>query len=88
MAAESAAVRVKFGGVVDVEENAPDSLEVGAAATVEGHAARAAHKELGSQMAFEQADAMGDGSGGDAELTGSMCKALVAGGGLEETQAI
>ena len=74
--------------MVDVEEDAPHLFEVGAAAAVEADAASAADKELGSQIVFEQTDAVGDGGGGDAELVCGAGEALVPGGGLEEAQAV
>ena len=74
--------------MADVQEDALDLFEVGAAAPVEADAARTADEEIGSQMAFEQADAVGDGGGGDADLVRSAGEALVACGGLEEAQAV
>ena len=74
--------------MVDVEEDAPHLFEVGAAAAVEADAASAADKELGSQIVFEQTDAVGDGGSSDAELVCGAGEALVPCGGLEEAQAV
>ena len=39
-------------------------------------------------MAFQHADAVGDGGRGDAELLGGADEAPVPGGGFEEAQAV
>ena len=87
-AAEAPAVAVALGGLVDVEEDAPDLLVVGAAPAVEVHAAPPSPEELGAEMALQHADAVGDGGRGYAELLGGADEAPVAGGGLEEAQAV
>ena len=76
------------GGFVDVPENALDVGVVGAAALVEAHAAVAAVEEGRADVLFQHADAVGDGGGGDAELPGGAHEALVAGGGVEEAEAV
>ena len=87
-AAEAPSVAVSLGGLVDVEEDAPDLLVIGAAPAVEEHAAAPSLEELGAKMAFQHADAVADGGRGDAELLGGAEEAPVAGGGLEEAQAV
>ena len=87
-AAKAPAVAVAPGGLADVGEDAPDLRMVGAAAAVEMHAAMAADEQRGVKMAFEHADAMGDGGRSDAELFGGTGKALVPGGCFEEGQAV
>ena len=87
-AAEAPAVAVVLGSLVDVEEDAPDLLVIGAATAVEPHAAAPSLEELGAEMALQHADAVGDGGRGDAELIAGMGEALVPGGGLEEAQAV
>ena len=87
-AAEAPAVAVSLGGLVDVEEDAPNLLVIGAAASVEEHAAAPPLEELGAKMALKHADAVADGGRGDAELFGGAEEAPVAGGGLEEAQAV
>ena len=87
-AAEASAVAVALGGLVDVEEDAPDLLVIGAAAAVDVHVPAPAPKELGAEMALQHADAVGDVGRGDAELPGGADEAPVAGGGFEETQAV
>ena len=86
--AEAAAVGVEGGRLADVAEDALDLVEVGPAAAVEADAARAADEEGGLEMVFEHADAVGDGGGGDAEFGAGLGEALMAGGGLEEAQAV
>ena len=87
-AAEAAAVCVEFGGVTDVEEDALDLQEEGTAAAVEADASGSAGEEVRVEVVLEEADAVGYGGGGDAELAGGMGKALVACGGLEEGEAV
>ena len=87
-AAEAPAIAVSLGGLADVEENAPDLLVIGAAASVQEHAAAPSLEELGAKMAFQHADAVGDGGRGDAEFLGGAEEAPVTGGGLEEAQAV
>ena len=77
-----------LGGLVDVEEDAPDLLVVGAAPAVEVDAAPPALEQLGPEMALQHADAVGDGGRGDAELLAGMGEAAEPGGGLEESQAV
>ena len=48
----------------------------------------AAGEQLGAEMALQHADAVGDGSRGEAELLAGADEAPVAGGGLEESQAL
>ena len=86
--AQPAAVGVVFGGLVDVQENAPDRLGVGAAPAVEAHAAMAPVEQRSPEVVLEHADAVGDGGGGDAEFLGGTHEALVPGGGLEVAQAV
>ena len=50
-AAEAPAVAVSFGGLADVEEDAPDLLVIGAAAAVEEHAAAPSLEQLGAKVA-------------------------------------
>ena len=86
--AEAATVADSFGGVVDVEQDAANLRGEGAAAPVESHAADAALEQGGAQVLLQHAHAVGDGGGGDAEFLASAGEALVAGGGLEEAQAV
>ena len=60
----------------------------GPAATVEVHAPAPALEELGVEMLLQGADAVADGGGGDLEFLAGEHEALVAGGGLEEAQAV
>ena len=50
-AAEAPAVAVSFGGLADVEEDAPDLLVIGPAAAVEEHAAAPSLEQLGAKVA-------------------------------------
>ena len=87
-AAEAPAVGVALRGLLDVEEDAPDLLVVGAAPAVEQYAAAPSLEELGAKMALEHADAVGDGGRCDAEFLASMGEAPMPGGGLEKAQAV
>ena len=87
-APEAPAVAVALGGLVDVEEDAPDLLVIRAAPAVEVHAAAPSLEELGAEMALKHADAVADGGRGDAKFLGGADEAPVAGGGLEEAQAV
>ena len=73
---------------MDLGQDALDLLEIGPAAAVEVDAAPPALEQLGAEMALQGADAVADGGGGDAELLAGQHEALVAGGGLEEAQAV
>ena len=87
-AAEAPAVAVALGGLVDVEEDAPDLFVIRATAAVEVHAAAPSLEQLGAEMALQHVDTVGDGGRGDAELLAGMGEAPVAGGGFEEAQAV
>ena len=73
---------------MDLGQDALHLLEIGPAAAVEVHAAPPSLEELGVEMLLQGADAVADGGGGDAELLAGQHEALVAGGGLEEAQAV
>ena len=77
-----------LGDAVDLGQDALDLLEIGPAAAVEVDAAAPALEQLGVEMLLQGADAVADGGGGDAELLAGQHEALVAGGGLEEAQAV
>ena len=79
---------MEFGGLVDVVQDAPDVLMVGPPAPVETYSAMAADEQRGTEMAFQHADAVGDGWRGDAEFGGGKCEVLEAGGDFEERQAV
>ena len=49
---EAPAVGVARGGLVDVEEDAPDLLVIGPSPAVEAHAAAPPHEELGVEIGF------------------------------------
>ena len=51
-------------------------------------AAPGSNEELGAEMAFQHADAVGDGGRGDAELVAGMGEAAESGGGLKVFQAV
>ena len=88
MATEPSPVAVAPGGLVEVGEDAPDLLVVGAPAAVEAHPAAAAFEQRGAEMALQHADAVGDGGGGDLKLLAGAYEVLVPGGGGEEAEAI
>ena len=73
---------------MDLGQDALHLLEIGPALGVEMHAPAPSLEELGVQMLLQGADAVGDGGGGDLELLAGQHEALVAGGGLEEAQAV
>ena len=73
---------------MDLGQDALHLLEIGPALGVEVHAPAPSLEELGVQMLLQGADAVGDGGGGDLELLAGQHEALVAGGGLEEAQAV
>ena len=73
---------------MDLGQDALHLLEIGPALCVEVYAPAPAFEELGVEMLLQGADAVGDGGGGDAELLAGQHEALVAGGGLEEAQAV
>ena len=77
-----------LGDAVDLGQDALHLLQIGPAAAVEVDAAPPALEQLGAQMLLQGADAVADGGGGDAELLAGQHEALVAGGGLEEAQAV
>ena len=77
-----------LGGLVDVEQDAPDLLVISPSPAVEAHASAPSLEELGAQMALQHADAVGDGGRGDPELLAGMGEAAEPGGGLEEAQAV
>ena len=77
-----------LGDAVDLGEDALHLLEIGPAAAVEVDAAAPSLEQLGAEMLLQGADAVADGGGGDAELLAGQHEALVAGGGLEEAQAV
>ena len=77
-----------LGGFVDVGEDALDVGMVLVAAIVETHRAVVAVEQRGAEMVFEHPDAVGDGGGRDAELLGGAHETLVAGGGIEEAEAV
>ena len=71
-----------------IEGDVGDALDVGvvlAAALGELHAAEAAVEEWGAELIFEHADAVG--CGGDSELLAGQHEALVACGGVEESES-
>ena len=53
-----------------------------------GPAAAPSRKELGAEMAFQHADAVGDGGRGDAKPLAGLGEAPAPGGGFEEAQAV
>ena len=73
---------------MDLGQDALHLLEIGPAASVEVNAPAPALEELGAQMLLQGADAVANGCSGDAELLAGQHEALVAGGGLEEAQAV
>ena len=75
-------------GFLDVEEDAPNLLVVGAATAVEEHAAVAALEESCAEVLLEHADAVGDGGGGDADFLRGARETLVPRRRLEVAQAI
>ena len=77
-----------LGDAVDLGQDALHLLQIGPAAAVEVDAAPPALEQLGAEMLLQGADAVADGGGGDAELLAGPHEALVAGGGLEEAQAV
>ena len=81
-------VALLLGDAVDLGQDALHLLEIGPALGVEMHAPAPSLEELGVQMLLQGADAVGDGGGGDLELLAGQHEALVAGGGLEEAQAV
>ena len=76
------------GGLVEVGEDAPGLLVVGAPAAVEAHAPVAAFEQRNFKMLLQHADAVGNGGRGDLKLLGGAYEVLVPGGGGEEAQAI
>ena len=85
---EPAPVCVNRGGFVDVEENAPDRLEVGSSAGIEAHTAMPAAEERRAQVFLEHAHAVGDGSRCDGELVRGPNEALMTGCRFEMAQAV
>ena len=73
---------------MDLGEDALHLLEIGPAAAVEVDAAAPALEQRGVEMLLQGADAVADGGGGHPELLAGEHEALVAGGGLEEAQAV
>ena len=81
-------VAVASDDLADLGEDAVDVAEAGLAAVVEGDAAARAVEQGTAEVAFEHADAVGDGGGGDLELLRGAHEALVASGGVKEAQAL
>ena len=75
---------------MDLGQDALHLLEIGPAALIEVDTAAPALEQLGVEMLLQGADAVADGgaAAGDAELLAGQHEALVAGGGLEEVQAV
>ena len=76
-----------LGDAVDLGQDALHLLEIGPALGVKAHAPAPSLEQLGVEMLLQGADAVADG-GGNPELLAGQHEALVAGGGLEEAQAV
>ena len=81
-------VALLLGDAVDLGQDALHLLEIGPALGVKAHAAAPSLEQLGVEMLLQGADAVADGGGGNPELLAGQHEALVAGGGLEEAQAV
>ena len=75
-------------GFLDVEEDAPNLIVVGAATAVEEHAVVAALEESSAEVLFQHADAVGDGGSRDADFLRRASETLVPRRHLEVAQAV